>query len=391
MSDPIHDLRPLIADEADDAVALRRHIHRHPELGHHEFRTTATVAAYLEAAGMEPSIRPSSTGLTIDVGEGDELVVFRADLDGLPIEELNVVPYASQVVGVMHACGHDAHTAIAAGLARVLHRAGGLPGRVRFVFQPAEETVPGGAVEMVKEGVVEGVKAILAFHVDPSTPPGTVALRADAITGASDRVIVELVGPGGHTSRPHHTVDLIHAAGRLIVDLPAHVKRVTDPRQPMALVFGRVIGGTAENVIPTRVEIGGTMRLFDLDLWKKMPPLVERAVDEIVTPLGARAIVRYERGSPPVVNDPAVIAVVDRAARSTLGNEGVLPTSQSLGAEDFAWYLEEVPGALVRLGARLPDREVDLHAADFDIDERCIPTGMLVGAASLLELLAMGD
>lgn len=390
MSDLIPRLRELVAAEADGAVALRRAIHRRPELGFAEYETTARLVAYLQASGLEPSPRSSGPGLTVEVGEGEPLVVFRADLDGLPIHEANDVEYRSEVDGVMHACGHDAHAAMAAGLARVMAGADRLPGRVRFLFQPAEETVPGGAVEMLNEGAVAGAVAAIAFHVDPSTPPGTVALRTGPITGASDRVAIELMGPGGHTSRPHQTVDLIQALARLVVDLPAYVKRVTDPRQPIALVFGRIEGGRAENVVPARVEVAGTVRMFDLDLWKEMPPLIEKAAHDIATPLGAHVNVRYERGSPPVVNDRAVIETVGRAARTVLGDEGVLPTAQSLGAEDFAWYLEEVPGALIRLGARLPDRVVDLHATDFDIDERAIPTGMMVGAVALLELLGAG-
>jgi amidohydrolase len=390
VSELIPQLSELVAAEADAVVALRRTIHRRPELGFAEYETTERIASYLRASGLVPVVRPSGTGLTVEIGEGEPLVVFRADLDALPIEEANDVEYRSEIDGVMHACGHDAHSAMAAGLARVMAAAGPLEGRIRFVFQPAEETVPGGAVEMLSEGAVDGSSAAIAFHVDPSTPPGTVALRTGPITGASDRVAIELTGPGGHTSRPHQTVDLIQALARLVVDLPAYVKRVTDPRKPIALVFGRIGGGRAENVVPGRVQVAGTVRMFDLDLWKQMPPLIEKAAHDIATPLGAHVAVSYERGSPPVVNDPAVIEAVGRAARTVLGDEGVLPTEQSLGAEDFAWYLEEVPGALIRLGARLPDRMVDLHATDFDIDERAIPTGLMVGAVALLELLASG-
>ncbi len=389
MEDRLHELRAAVADEADHAVALRRAIHRQPELGNAEFRTTAAVVAHLEEAGLQPVARPTSVGLRVEVGSGAPVVAFRADLDALPILEESGVGFASEVPGVMHACGHDAHTAIAAGLARTMARLQ-LPGRVRFLFQPAEETVPGGAVELVREGAVTDVSSILAFHVDPSIPPGTVGIRADAITGASDRIRIELVGPGGHTSRPHQTVDLVHAAARVIADLPQLVQRSTDPRNPVALVFGRVAGGTAENVIPTSIDVAGTVRMFDLELWRGMPPLVERLVAEIVAPLGATARVEYERGAPPVVNDRSVTSIVERAAIEILGPEGVLSTEQSLGAEDFAWYLEEVPGALIRLGAAPADRSVDLHAADFDVDERVIPAGMMVGAAALLALLDAG-
>jgi amidohydrolase len=350
-----------VAEEADQAVALRRTIHSHPELGNAEFRTTGAVTVHLEAGGLDPVVRATSVGLHVDVGGPGPMVVFRADLDALPVSEESGVPFASEVPGVMHACGHDAHTAIAAGLARSMSRLD-LPGTVRFLFQPAEETVPGGAVELVKEGLVTDAASIMAFHVDPSIPPGTVGIRADAITGASDRIRIELIGPGGHTSRPHQTVDLVHAAARIVTDLPQLIQRSTDPRNPVAVVFGRISGGTAENVIPTSVEVAGT-------------------------PLGATARVDYERGAPPVVNDRSVVGTIERAALSILGPEGVLPTEQSLGAEDFAWYLEEVPGALIRLGAGPTDRSVDLHAADFDLDERAIATGMLLGGAALLALL----
>ena len=380
-------LRALVADETDHAIELRRAIHRHPELGWHEFRTTQAVAAALEAVGLKPRIRIGSAGLVCDVGEGQPRVAFRADLDALPIQEKGTAPYASEVPNTTHACGHDAHTAIGVGIARVMNRWDGFDGAVRFLFQPAEELIPGGAEAMVKEGEMEGIESILAFHVDPSIAPGTVGLRADAITGASDRLHVTLNGPGGHTSRPHQTVDLVSAAAKLVVDLPAHLARRTDPRRPVAIVFGRIVGGSAENVIPTSVELGGTIRLFDLDLWRTLPPIVESLIHDIVSPLGATAKVEYEQGSPPVVNDERVIGVVRCAATSVLGSDSVLSTEQSLGSEDFSWFLQDAPGALVRLGARLPDRQVDLHAADFEVDERCIPTGIHVGAATLAQLL----
>jgi len=323
----------------------------------------------------------------VEVGSGEPLVAFRADIDALPLEETNVLPFRSENPGAMHACGHDAHSAIGVGIAKLLAGLDDLPGRVRFLFQPAEEVIPGGAEAMLREGVMDGVQAIIAFHVDPSIPPGTVGLLSGAITGASDRLHVTLEGPGGHTSRPHQTVDLLQAAARLVIDLPAHLRRLHDPRSALVTVFGRISGGTTDNVIPSQVELGGTVRLFDLDFWRGLPPLVERLVNEIVTPFGATATVHYVRGVPPVVNDPGVIAAVEMAASAVLGADGVLPTHQSLGAEDFAWYLESAPGALIRLGSALPDRTVDLHSSTFDLDERAIPIGMEVGAAGLLRLL----
>jgi len=388
VTDRLSNVRALVGLRVDEAVALRRDLHRFPELGWHETATTDRLARYLSDRGLKPRLRRGSTGLVVDVGSGTgPVVAFRADIDALPIVESAGHDYASQRPGVMHACGHDAHAAIAAGTAAVLAEIPDLPGTVRFVFQPAEELVHGGGRAMASEGALGAASCILAFHVDPSLPPGAVGLRTGPITGASDRIRVTLDGPGGHTSRPHQTVDLVAVAGRLVVDLPAHLRRITDPRRPIVMVFGTIHADGAENVIPARVEMAGTVRLFDLDLWRALPPEVERLVHEIVSVYGAGAKVEYEQGAPPVVNDPEVIDAVQRSATAALGPGAISTAEQSLGSEDFSWFLEHVPGALVRLGAALPDRRVDLHSADFDIDERAVGTGMLVGALSLVTML----
>ena len=381
------DLRRLAAEAAPAAVELRRQIHRRPELGWREIETTSRVANTLASRGLEPRVREAGTGLVVSVGGEGPLVGFRADLDALPIQEETTLPFASEIKGLMHACGHDAHTAIAVGIADVLHRLPGLPGRARLIFQPAEELIPGGAVELSAEGVVDGVQALLAFHVDPSLPAGSIGFRTGPITGASDRVVIRLAGPGGHTSRPHRTVDLIYAAARVAADLPVLLQRTTDPRHPVILAFGMIQGGSAANVIPAEVELAGTVRLFELELWRDMAALVERLVHDLVDPLGAHAKVEYERGSPPVVNDGGVIAAAERATRAMLGDDAVTETHQSMGSEDFAWYLEHVPGAMLRLGCGAGRREVDLHSATFDLDERAIEIGILTGAAALVELM----
>ena len=372
---------------APEMVALRRDLHRYPELAWGEHRTTRKVAERCYALGLQPVVRPEGTGLTVEVGVGGPVVGFRADLDGLPVDEHTDVPFRSEHPGVMHACGHDAHTAIAVGIATALARTPDLAGTVRFIFQPAEECIPGGAQAMCGDGAADDLSAIAAFHVDPSLATGRIGLRHGGITGASDRMLITIGGPGGHTSRPHKSVDLAYAAGRVLTELPSLLRHGVDPREPLAVVFGRVNGGSADNVIPTEIELGGTVRLLNLDLWRTMPKLVEQHVHDLVSPLGATAAVDYERGSPPVVNQPAVVDAFDRTGRAMLGDEAVVPTHQSLGAEDFAWFLESVPGALIRLGAALPDRTVDLHSSTFDIDEACIETGIAVGAAALVDLL----
>ncbi len=372
---------------APEMVALRRDLHRYPELGWSEHRTTRKVAERFYALGLQPVVRAEGTGLTVEVGTGGPVVGFRADLDGLPVDEHTDVPFRSEHDGFMHACGHDAHTAIAVGIASALAGSAELGGTVRFLFQPAEECIPGGAQTMCDEGAVDGLSAVAAFHVDPSLAPGRIGVRLGGITGASDRMLIKIGGPGGHTSRPHKTVDLAYAAGRVLTELPALLRHGVDPREPLAVVFGRVNGGSADNVIPTEIELGGTVRLLDLDLWRTLPKLVEQHVHDLVSPLGATAEVQYERGAPPVVNQALVVDAFDRAGRALLGDEAVVSTHQSLGAEDFAWFLESVPGALIRLGAALPDRTVDLHSSTFDIDEACIETGIAVGAAALVDLL----
>ena len=372
---------------APEMVELRRHLHRHPELGWQETETTATVASILAARGLEPKVHSSGTGAIVEIGNGEPVVGFRADLDGLKVEEEGDVPYRSTVPGVMHGCGHDAHTAIGTGIAAILSGIEDLPGTVRILFQPAEEQLPSGGMALVDEGAHDGLAAIVAFHVDPALEPGKIGVRSGGITSASDRFTITLHGPGGHTSRPHQSVDLVYAAGRIVTDAPTMVRHGIDPRETVLVVFGMIQGGTADNVIPTHVSMGGTVRLFDLDVWRKMPEQVERVVSDIVTPLGATAEIDYVHGVPPLVNDDHITDVAAEAGRKILGAANVVPTHQSLGSEDFACYLEHVPGTLIRLGAALPDRRVDLHAASFDIDESSIETGIAVGTAILLRLL----
>jgi len=387
MSPHAHRLRQLAREAAPSAVELRRDLHRHPEIGWTERRSTYRVAEALRSLGLDPQVRQDGVGLTVEIGRDAPRVGFRADLDGLPVEEESAVPYRSQVPGVMHACGHDAHTAIAVGIAHVLSRLPELPGSVRLVFQPAEEQLPSGAIAVCDEGATVGIRSFLAFHVDPALEAGRVGLRVGPITSASDKLSIELRGPGGHTSRPHRTVDLINVAARVVAELPVRLREVVDPRHTMVMVFGKIAGGTADNAIPTTVSMGGTVRVLDTDLWRSLPKLVDQALGEIVTPFGATATLDYHQGAAPVNNHRDVIESVREAALETLGRDSVVPTHQSLGSEDFSWFIQDLPGAMIRLGAALPDRTVDLHSATFDIDESAIETGVLVGTAALLRML----
>ncbi len=372
---------------APDAIRMRRDLHRHPEIAWTERRTTYRIAEALTDDGLDPQVRADGIGLFVEIGSGNPIVGFRADIDALPIQEETGAPYRSQVDGLMHACGHDAHAAIGVGIARVLAALGDLPGTARIIFQPAEEDSPSGAARLVEEGAHHGLDAMFAYHVDPSIPAGNVGLRIGPITSAADKIHIRLTGPGGHTSRPDRTVDLVNVAARVVTDLPNRLIDALGPDRHLTLVFGRIAGGGAANAIPSVVEISGTARVREAAVWTELPDLVERHLKDIATTCGAGAGVDYHRGSPPVDNDSSVIEVIRQAATEILGEEGVRPTPQSMGSEDFSWFLQHVPGALVRLGVGNHVPPVDVHSPTFDLDETAIEHGIAVGTLSLVRLM----
>lgn len=380
-------IRALAAELAPAAVELRRTIHRRPELGDHEFETTALLNQVLETEGLVPRPRTPKTGLTVDVGSDGPAVGFRADIDALPISELTDVSFSSEIPGVMHACGHDAHAAIGAYAAIITNRLGLDQGRVRFLFQPAEECFPGGAYDMVRDGLADELDSIIAFHVDPTVTAGTVGLRVGPITSSSDRFEIVLEGPGGHTARPHETVDLIGAAGRLITEVPNLLNRATDVRKPLVIVFGQVHGGQADNVIPSTVTMSGTCRTLDRDVWSALPAALERIAQDVAAPHGAKVTVHYQRGIPPVVNHGTVVERLRATYLSLFGGDAIVESHASLGAEDFSRFLEVTDGALVRLGAGFAGRHIDLHSARFDLDEAAIETGLVAAVSGVLSLL----
>lgn len=379
-----------------ELVAFRRDLHMHPELGHQEFRTTAAIKARLEKAGLTPRVLDGGTGLVCDIGEtGDRadgpILALRADIDALPIPDTKAdCAYRSTVPDRAHACGHDVHTTVVLGTALVLaelHREGRLPRGVRMIFQPAEEVLPGGASDVIASGALDGVGRIIAVHCDPKVDAGRIGLRYGAITSACDRVEIALDGPGGHTARPHQTTDLVTAAARVALDVPALVRNRVDARSGLSVTWGRIESGHAPNVIPQHAELSGTVRCLDLDAWRIAPDVVHAAVDEIANMYRAKSEINYIRGVPPVVNDPVVAELLRDAMTARRGDDSVEDTPQSLGGEDFSWYLEHVPGAMARLGVRRPgDHTVrDLHQGDFDADEQAITVGVeMFTAAALL-------
>jgi amidohydrolase len=381
-----------VAGEHPQLVSVRRHLHAHPELAYAEFETTSFLEQRLRSAGLEPKRLPTGTGLVVEVGSGraggGPIVVLRADIDALPLADLKEVPYASTRENTCHACGHDVHTTVALGAVLALTALDDLPGTVRCVFQPAEETLPGGATEVVAAGVLEGASRAFALHCDPSIPVGSVGLRTGAITAACDRMDLTLTGPGGHTARPQLTVDLVDALGRLITDLPSLLSRQVDPRAGMSLVWGAVNAGVAANAIPQRGHLRGTVRVLDRDAWQDAEALLRSLVERVAATTGADVDVDYVRGVPPVVNDPRAVALLRSAALETVGAEGLRLSPQSMGGEDFGWFADVLPIALARLGTHGGGAPLDLHRGTFDVDERAISVGVRLMARTALHALS---
>ncbi|MET0952237.1 MAG: amidohydrolase [Aeromicrobium sp.] len=369
-----------------DLIEVRRDLHAYPELSWHEERTTDVVATWMDKLGISYE-RFDGTGLMADVGPDEgPIVALRADLDALPVVETSQDPWRSTVPGASHSCGHDVHVSalLGAGVAlAAAHAEHQLPHRVRLIFQPAEEVMPGGALRLLAAGALKGVSRIFALHCDPSLDVGQVGLREGPITGASDHITVHLSGRGGHTSRPHLTEDLTYALGSLLTQLPAVLSRRFDPRAGASMVWGSVRSGNAANVIPSSGELTGTLRMLDAAAWHQAEHLVRGLISDIIEPFGVSADVVYTRGVPPVVNDFGATEILRRAVTETIGSGGVASTAQSLGGEDFAWYVESVPGAMGRLGTRTPDGPTyDLHQGNFRVDERAIAVGAKVLAAA---------
>ncbi len=384
----------LISDVVDkydgELVDLRRDLHTHPELSWSEARTSDVVAARVEQAGWSVT-RAHRSGVIADLGTEGPTIALRADMDALPVQDLTDDPWRSTVAGVAHACGHDVHTSALVGAALALAEVaarGMLPGRVRLLFQPAEEVMPGGAVQLLDDGALDAVDRIFALHCDPGVDVGQVGLRLGPLTSAADRVEVRLTGTGGHTSRPHLTGDLTFALAKVTTELPAVLSRRMDPRAGVSVVWGSLHAGAAPNVIPDHGLVSGTVRILDAVAWADCEDIVRAAVADIVRPYGVTAEIDYQRGVPPVVNEPVSNRILARAVRSVLGEGAQVVAPQSLGGEDFGWFLERVPGAMMRLGTRTPGGATyDLHQGNLRVDERSVGIGARLLAETAVEAL----
>jgi amidohydrolase len=386
-------------EHGEGLVALRRNLHAHPELSGHEYATTDIVAERLELAGLTPRRLSSGTGLVCDIdpagdgagspedGDGGDRLALRADLDALAMADEKDVAYRSQVPGVSHACGHDVHTTIVLGTALFLaHHRDVLTGPIRCIFQPAEERVPGGALDVLEDDGLGGVGAIVGLHCEPKLDVGTIGLKPGAISSAADMAVITLTGPGGHTARPELTVDLVALASRIVAELPTAVAGAVSAADPdlVKVVFGAIHAGDAANVIPTHCTLKASIRTPSLSVWDQLPSIVERQLAALVGSSGATCHLDYTHGVPPVVNDERITTLVGEAAGSVFGDGSVTAVQQSWGGDDFAWFTREVPGTYVRLGVRQPHgATLDLHAGHFDVDERAIGIGVRLLSATV--------
>ncbi len=381
---------------SDRLIAIRRHLHQHPELSGRERETTRQVKEWLEEVGIDVLVAPEQCGLVADVnsphGDGGRLERFamRADLDGLRIEDCKQVPYRSQVPGVMHACGHDAHTAMLVGAllaiqALIDQGTISFPVHCRGIFQPAEET-SSGARQMIRMGALEGAAAIVALHVDPSRDVGRVGLRRGVLTSNCDEVQITIHGRGGHAARPHEARDPVAAAAQLVNALYTYIPRLTNSQDAVVLTICQVEAGDSPNVIPECVKLKGTLRTLEDSIrlgTMEHITQIARGVAEITQ---TRIDVGYGVSAPSVVNDRETIDLLRQCTAQVIGEHGVEWIARpSMGSEDFAMYLQQVPGALARLGCRGPRvGGKPLHSPDFDIDERAVPIGSRLLAAAAL-------
>lgn len=379
-----YDLEALITE-------LRRDFHKHPELGFQEHRTARRVADELRTLGLEVMTGVGKTGVVGILGEGKPTVAIRADMDALPIHEANQVDYASQHPGVMHACGHDAHTAILLGVARILKDLPDRPaGEIRFLFQPCEETEDeegkSGGERMVEEGALNGVDRVIALHVDSDLPAGEIVIQDGYISAACDTFRARIIGKGCHAAHPDQGIDPIYLASHIIQAIHGIRARRTNPIRPALISIGGIHGGQGDNVIPDEVAINGTMRSYDEETRQTLRTELERALSIARLYEGDYAL-QIISGCPSTYNDPQVAEVIRATARELFGENAVVHREGSLGAEDFSYMTKAAPGAMFMLGAKKDERHRPHHNPHFDLDEHSFPRGAALLAATTVRLL----
>jgi amidohydrolase len=376
-------IRQLAKQYAPDYIAIRHHLHAHPELSYQEYQTSAFVQEQLRETGISFEVMAGTgvVGMIKGKNAGSRVVALRADMDALPIKEENDVPYKSKNEGVMHACGHDVHTTVLLGAARILQELKDeWEGSVKLIFQPGEERNPGGASLMIKEGVLKNPEpqAIFGLHVHPGLEIGKLSFRGGMVMASADELYITIRGKGGHAAAPHLTVDTILVASQLIVALQQIISRNRNPLSPSVLSITSVQGGHTTNVIPSEVKLMGTFRAMDEEWRFRAHELIRKLATELVHSMGAEIDLHIDVGYPMVYNNEALDRLARAEARAYLDPERVLETEVRMGAEDFGYYTRQIPGCFYRLGVMNVEKGITagVHTPRFDIDEGAIEIGM---------------
>ena len=376
-------IKSLSTAYANDVVTMRRHIHANPELSYQEYNTAKYVAAQLKLFGITPTEGVATTGVVAEIkgkNPDKKTIALRADMDALPIHEANEVPYKSKNAGVMHACGHDVHTASLLGTARILNEIKNeFEGTVRLIFQPGEEKNPGGASFMIKEGVLENPApaSIIGQHVFPLLPVGTIGFREGMYMASSDEIFLRVIGKGGHGATPELTIDPVVIASHIIIALQQVISRNASPKQPTVLTFGKVVADGATNIIPNEVTIAGTFRAMD-ETWRKEGlQKIKTMAETLAESMGGKCEVKISHGYPFLQNNPEVTRRIRQAAEAYVGKANVVDIDLTLGSEDFAYYSQIIPASFYRLGTRNEAKGITsyVHTPTFDIDEVALSIG----------------
>ncbi len=362
-----------------DLIQLRRHLHAHPELSGQEYQTAALVAGELRKLGWEVKEAVGKTGVVGEMGNKSGPVIgLRVDMDALPIEERTGLDYSSSTQGLMHACGHDLHTCVGLGVAKVLASNEFTTSRIRIIFQPAEE-IAQGANWMRAEKVLDEVQALFGVHVYPDLPVGKIGVRSGTFTAAAAELEIDIVGNGGHGARPHEGVDPIWISAKIISGLQEAISRRLNALKPVVISFGKISGGNAFNIIAERVKLLGTVRCLDNKLYEKLPQWIETIVQNIASNYGAQANIKFKSIAPPVYNNPELTNLLSNSAKNFIDEEDVVYLENpSLGAEDFAFFLQDVPGTMFRLGVAGDKGCAPLHSGHFSLDERSLELGIKI-------------
>lgn len=391
----VKEIRACVENIGSEIIKIRRDFHQYPELSWAEIKTAEKLASIFNRLSIDVKTDIYKTAVVANLAGNrkGKTIAIRADMDALPIHDAKDVTYASRIPGVLHACGHDCHMAMAIGVAKVLKKLNiDLSGNVRFIFQPCEEAIPSGAHELMKVGIMDDVDGILAFHVDPEVEVGKIGLRNGIMTAHCTEFQLTIHGKSGHAARPHQAIDTVYLCNQILTAIYSIVGRRTSPFMPAVLTIGQVTAGFKANVIPDNAYIAGTIRTLDDNSLEEITSQIEEKVHALTRAAGGHYQIEFLTPVPSIYNHPDMIGLIEDVAGKVLSPEQIVKIEKvSMGGEDFSWYLEKAPGALIRLGTRKPNTEITyLHTSNFDIDEKALILGVNLMTILVLKYL-MGN